>query len=1277
MQKLTLLVFLLFFAPKAMSAQCLSGTYTLGSKGDFENFDSLQQALNDFGVCGPTRILLLPERHLGGLQLLSGMGINQTNTFELTAQNGQKGAVSWEKLVNTPNTPMLNLNGVSGVWVHDLKLSASNEVMNVRAQNCQNLCFERCELKNTLYALWFKNVINARFQDCRIDARSAATYFEGCKDLLLERVELLQPLTFSSDPSFYLIQCHNSRIENSYIYGTAKFYDCHGLDFHHNELHASALPTTFSDGGFWAQACDSMRISNNAFYDKKLVNADLVTFKQTPASQFVHNSLFISTPKAALYVEQSQSQNKFQVLNNIISGGHPNGFPLIVMGDPTAYISDYNCIWSAGNSLIGVGFGSLNQTLAEWQNFFQDLHSTVTKPTFQSKTDLRLKGNPPNLSGKATYLPGLSDYDLDGDLRSPGLADIGADQFTGIATDVRILACNLPTTGCHGLPTVSVKLKNESPDTLRHATIFWKINGDTTLAPYRWRGLLANGETSDWIAVGDFFNYNYNANSLELRVEESRDISLSDNLLTINAFSNRMGGDYTVGGEGADFAQLSDAAKMLASAGVCGPVNLWLRKSAQDPAHFGAIPGSIPARSVSIQPESSGMDGPFLENLDLKNLKNVKFKRLHVGGTCLSDGPNRRIEFAGCLMQGAFTDQSAGDSGMVFNQCRFPQSLVNIDGSPQVNDREWRIENCVFGNNEGPLFNNYAGDLEISFAQGVTLRNCEFLQTANVWLHDLSNGLNVENNRFGAVYGLSVGFSVGTASAPLLIANNFFHFKGLAPFNPAPDLVSLFELKYPYFLHNSVHYSTENSIFDQPVALTINNWENGRFEGNLIKTGGSAQMFDFSTSWFVNVFNHNNYDLGPEGIIPGFESLASWQNLTGLDLQTTKLPVKFEAENDPTGLSNDLHLATDSPNKPLTINLQSGISTDIDGQTRSIVSPAIGADEPGFLPLAGPVWPGDCDADQLVSTLDWLQLGVAIGQNLQGPARTDQSISWSPKYATDWPDSIQSVNGKHLDCDGNGVVTVLDTLAIVQNFGEEHFLVGPAADRSGTVLKIELPAGPYYPGQKLVAPILLGTSEEDFYGLALGFAFSEGAVAPGSFWVDFQNSWLGQNGVNLMVFYKKNPVSGQFPVAVVRKDGQNATGYGQVGVLHFTIGSLADSLKIGVVHAEGILSDGQKKSIAPEPVTPVEITLSLKENPRYGDLRLWPNPGTGQYQLEFPDNSGKLDMMVFDAMGRFVFAQQTSNARATLDLRHLPAGRYRLAVTGEKKWAARWFVLMK
>ena len=821
-------------------------------------------------------------------------------------------------------------------------------------------------------------------------------------------------------------------------------------------------------------------------------------------------------------------------------------------------------------------------------------------------------------------------------------------------------------------------IEKRGPDTLRNAWIYWKINGDTTLAPFHWKGLLASGQISNWIEIGQYFNYKYASNTLELRVEASRDANISNNIWSIASFSNRMGGDYTVGGLDADFAQLEDAARMLATAGVCGPVQLNLRKSAQNAVLFGSIPGSTPARTVSVQPENSGLEGPFLEKLELKTVKNVKFKRLNLGETLFSEGPNRRIEFSGCLFEGLFEDASLGDSGMVLNQCFFPQNPVTIQGSPQTLDRAWRIENCVFGNDSGLNYTFLEGDLDISFMQGLQIRNCRFRQTANTWIHNMTGGMTLENNRFGSSPALQVGFCTGTANDPVRISNNFFHFKGIAPINLGPTVtpqVNLFDLKYAYFLHNSVHYSTENSIFDEPVAILIYDWENGRFEGNLVKTGGSAMMFDFYASWFINVLNHNNYDLGPEGVIPGYQSLASWQNLTGLDLQTTGKAVKFEAENDPSGLSTDLHLTDDSPNNPLTINLQAGILTDIDGQTRSLSSPAIGADEPGGLPQAGLVWPGDCDADLQVSSLDWLQLGVAIGQNLQGPARADASIGWSPKYTADWPDSIQNVNGKHADCDGSGQATVLDTLAIVQNFGEEHFLIGQASDRSGTAFKIELPAGPYYPGQKIEAPMLLGTTEEAFYGLALQFSFSASALAPGSFWVDFQNSWLGQNGVNLMGFYQKNPVSGHYPVALVKTDGQNATGFGQVGTLHFTIGTLADSLKIEVVQALGILSDGQQKPIEPAPVLPVSIALSQYEIAAWKMLRLWPNPSAGLIHLEFPEYSQPLEVTVFDALGRAVWVQKTSETQLDLDLVDLPSGPYQIRILGENGGISRMFVL--
>lgn len=51
------------------------------------------------------------------------------------------------------------------------------------------------------------------------------------------------------------------------------------------------------------------------------------------------------------------------------------------------------------------------------------------------------------------------------------------------------------------------------------------------------------------------------------------------------------------------------------------------------------------------------------------------------------------------------------------------------------------------------------------------------------------------------------------------------------------------------------------------------------------------------------------------------------------------------------------------------------------------------------------------------------------------------------------------------------------------------------------------------------------------------------------------------------LFYRKDPVSGAYPVAVVRYDGQNALGSGQLGMMFFIVGALADSLKISITPA--------------------------------------------------------------------------------------------------------------
>jgi hypothetical protein len=251
------------------------------------------------------------------------------------------------------------------------------------------------------------------------------------------------------------------------------------------------------------------------------------------------------------------------------------------------------------------------------------------------------------------------------------------------------------------------------------------------------------------------------------------------------------------------------------------------------------------------------------------------------------------------------------------------------------------------------------------------------------------------------------------------------------------------------------------------------------------------------------------------------------------------------------------------------------------------------------------------------------------------------------------------------------------SLVIVQNFGEEHFFTAAADDRSGAVMSLQMPAGPYYPGQKIAAPMLLGETEESFYGFHLGVAFSGGSVAQGSFWVDYPGSWLGQAGVNMMGFYRKNPASGVYPVAVVRTNGQNASGFGQVGIIHFTVGAQADSLKLRITNAEGILADGTPKSITPSPVVPVEISLSQKQPEAIPGMQIWPNPATDLVYLRIPGNTDLLRVRVYDALGREVWRQTFRQDRLSMDLSVLPEGVYRVQVDGEKKSGVLGLVLQK
>lgn len=1264
----------------------LSGNeVTVGLGGQFSTVQALNERLKISHFCNPVRIVLLSGEHVGSLHITGKHGFNSAKTLEITAAGNDPDAAPWTTDPgNWSNLlPTLHLENVQYAWIHDLRLSGYYGSGLLRADHCSNLLVENCRMEdpaNVATPVWFESDTAVVLRNCLLSSTGRNLWFvRNSRDIRAETCRFLR-----SGPGNFALQFIDAPacgIRGSEILGGVQLQNCPNFAFGQNESHCfDVAPGVSNQTALSAAGCDSLLVTNSIFSNTDLLFYDAVNLSECRAGWFAHNTVRIrGAAKAALSVQLTSAAGpaeRMHIRNNILVSEHPDGLAMLVQNDPVSFISNHNVFFSSGQNLIAVSGGAGGQGLADWQTLGgQDLNSLVFQPPFFTENDLRIAGNPAEIAGKAAFLPGVSDTDIDGDQRLVGGAtDPGADQFAGLATDLVLAACNLPIADCHALPEVKIKLKNDGSDTLRHARIHWRIHDDTTKAPLVWRGNLAPGETSDWLLLGNHYAWKFDGNTFDIRAETSRDADTLDNRLQNSGFAHRMGGDYTVGGVRPDFRSIHQAAEMLAGAGVCADARFLLRPGDHIAPKFQEAPGLAPGQLIRFEPDGPGMQQGEIREVELRGLSQVEFRRLHFHHGA-QQALTQYLTFDDCTFTGYWNDYSPGDGPVSFRNCRFQGNSVYLRGDEfSARDHDLLLENCAFGaDTDEPSANT--GDLFLTSTDNVTIRRCRFGRTARAGMSDLGGLIRVEQNRFASMPALTMYRAVADPLTPALVANNFLRYQGYAPPNPSFNqafFVEMFDCRNLNFQHNSLFFEPTNPASDYPAAFSPYGSAGLRFENNLVKTRGEAFVF-YWADFAGNHSDFNHFDAGPMGLYNGFPSLGEWTGLSQFDSVSTIGLVKFVAENDASGRSDDLHLSGDTPNIPLSGNILPAISTDFDGQPRQISATAIGADEPVSLPLAGAVWPGDCDHDKVVTTLDWLHLGVAIGQNLSGPPRPDPAITWSPKYAGDWPDSVQVVNAKHADANGDGVVTTADTLAIALNFTREHALL-PALEsaRSAVTLSLQMPAGPVVAGQELSIPVRLEGPVEDWYGLAFDLEFSSGAVQGGSFWVDFSGSWLGPTAMD---FYRTFDNAGRYPAAIVRTDGANTSGSGIVAMVHFRVGAQADSLKINLGGVRGILNDGAAKPLAVAESPAVDIVLSTAEPDLSAHIRVWPNPAGERFFLTLPPEMGAAEARLLDGLGRCVFSRKVEEQLVELRPGDLLAGTYRLLVLGEKGVASAVVVL--
>lgn len=194
------------------------------------------------------------------------------------------------------------------------------------------------------------------------------------------------------------------------------------------------------------------------------------------------------------------------------------------------------------------------------------------------------------------------------------------------------------------------------------------------------------------------------------------------------------------------------------------------------------------------------------------------------------------------------------------------------------------------------------------------------------------------------------------------------------------------------------------------------------------------------------------------------------------------------------------------------------------------------------------VWPGDANHDGVVNNFDVLNIGLGYGWN-GTPRPGGQNLNFIGQPETNWGlYTAPTIDAKHADCDGNGLINANDTLAINYYYGNTH---PKQSSKSGIPLLIGFTTNTAFNGDHLRASIYVGTPSipaDSIYGVAFTFAFDTNVVISNKAFIQPVNTnWLATPNVDglAMSFNQYNSI-GELHYALVRTNHTIKSGNGPV-----------------------------------------------------------------------------------------------------------------------------------
>lgn len=338
------------------------------------------------------------------------------------------------------------------------------------------------------------------------------------------------------------------------------------------------------------------------------------------------------------------------------------------------------------------------------------------------------------------------------------------------------------------------------------------------------------------------------------------------------------------------------------------------------------------------------------------------------------------------------------------------------------------------------------------------------------------------------------------------------------------------------------------------------------------------------------------------------------------------------------------------------------------------------------------VWSGDLNGDGRVSISDLLPLGRFIG--LSGNVRSDIMLPYrGGQKSQNWPyEQPSGLNVKHIDANGDGLLSVADTAAISSHFGNVHSFV------PNEVFPIKQYGFQLVPniteldsGDLLILDVILGSPSKpviDLLGIVYSLNFAPHIFAPGSIYAEFyKDSWLTKGNASIQM--SKNTSMDVLQAGVVKAGAivtdeiegfkpTGATGQGIIGKVYAIVTDEIEGFKpttntsnqpdylLRSVFTDGIEMedvDGEKFKI-PDAYAEFRVNTQKKTPvPTEDKLIVYPNPVHDALNIHFNGQNIIKGYKMYDAMGNIITSlSEINEQRVSLDTSGLPAGAYIMQV---------------